>query len=396
MVVGLPGLLSALVEPAIGVLADSGRRRMLLLGGAAAYAAALLITAAVWSLPSLLLAMIVLYPASGAFVGLSQGTLVDLDPARHERRMLAWSLAGGAGSMVGPVLLAAAVAAGGGWRPPFVVLAILTVVLAVGARRIPMDRTDSGSPTPALVAQGNSAHNSEHGSEGTDGGEAGDDGTSGEGGEGGEDGETAGTPMWRRVLAALRAPRVARLLVVLQLTDLLGDVFLGFLALYLLDVARTGVGEAMLAVSVWTGGYMAGEALLLGPLRRVPGRRWMRASALATTVAFPVFLLATGPWGAGLSGWSGASFARLGLLALLGIGHAGWYALPKSWLFAALPGRSGTALALESLASFVGYLLPPAIGLLASAVGLDRALWALLLAPIAVLVMVPDPGERPC
>jgi FSR family fosmidomycin resistance protein-like MFS transporter len=343
----VPGVVSALWEPVIGMLADGRRRRALLLGGGVTYAASLLVAAAAWDMPSLLLAMLVLYPASGAFVGLSEATLIDLDPARHERRMLAWSLAGGAGGAVGPLVLAAAVAAGGGWRAVFVAMAVAAVALVAGARGVPFH---PAGPAP----------------------DAGD-------GEGdGDEGEEGGG-LARRALAALRAPRVGRWLAVIQLTDLLGDVFLGYVAIYLVDVVRSRPAEAIVAVSVWTAGLMAGEAMLLGPLRRVPGRRWLRASALATLVAFPAFLLAGGH----------GTALRLGLLALLGLTHAGWYALPKSWLFAALPGRTGTALALESVTSVAAYLPPAGIGLLAGVVGLDRAMWALLLAPIAVLVLVP-------
>jgi FSR family fosmidomycin resistance protein-like MFS transporter len=364
LLIGLPGVLSSLVEPVVGVLSDGPRRRMLVLGGGIAYAAALLATAAASGMPTMLLAMIVLYPASGAFVGLSEAVLIDLDPAGHERRMLAWTLAGGVGAAGGPLVLAVAVAAGGGWRAAFVAMAVAGVALVVGARRVPMRGADDGED-----------HDEDH--------HEGEDRVGG----GASGGVVVGT---RRALAALREPLVGRWLAVIQLTDLLGDVLLGYLALYLVDVAGTDPGEAVLGVSVWTGALLAGEALLLGPLRRVPGRRWLRASALGALVAFPAFLLVSG----GRPGGVGGTALRLALLAAMGVLHAGWYALPKSWLFAALPGRSGTALALDSVTSFVGYLLPPGVGLLAVSFGLDRALWALLVAPVAVLALVP-PVRKP-
>jgi MFS transporter, FSR family, fosmidomycin resistance protein len=362
LLIALPGVLGALVEPVVGVLADGRPRRPLLLGGGAAYAAALLLAAGAWGMPSLLVAMIVLYPASGAFVGLSEAALIDLDPGRHERRMLAWSLAGSLGATAGPLLLAlaGAVAAGGAWRAAFAVTAVVTVAVVAGARRVPVHGDAPPHPAPRARDHDGPAW------------------------------PELGLGMARQVRAALRAPGVARWLAVLQLTDLLGDVLLGYLALYLLDVGQVRQAEAVLAVSVWTGALMAGEALLLGPLRRVPGRRWLRATALAATLTYPAFLLVTGHGtGGSQAGGIAGTALRLGLVALLGLAHAGWYALPKSWLFAALPGRGGTVLALESLASVVGSLAPLGLGLLATEIGLDRALWALLLAPIAVLVLVP-------
>jgi FSR family fosmidomycin resistance protein-like MFS transporter len=70
---------------------------------------------------------------------------------------------------------------------------------------------------------------------------------------------------------------------------------------------------------------------------------------------------------------------------------AGWYAVPQARLFAALPGHSGTAVAVTNLAGLAGALLPLGLGLLAARVGLGAALWATLLGPAAVLLLVPRP-----
>jgi FSR family fosmidomycin resistance protein-like MFS transporter len=77
------------------------------------------------------------------------------------------------------------------------------------------------------------------------------------------------------------------------------------------------------------------------------------------------------------------------LLALLGLLNSGWYAIPKAGLYSALPGRSGTAIAVGSVTGFVGGLIPLAIGLLAGLVGLGPTMWLLLLAPLALLVGLP-------
>ncbi|HKE98151.1 MAG TPA: MFS transporter [Actinomycetes bacterium] len=334
VLLSVPGLLAALIEPALGVLADGRRRRALVLGGGAAFVAALLLAAAAGGFAPLLAAFVLMGPASGAFVSLSQATLTDLDPARRERSMARWVVAGSVGAVAGPLVLAAVVALGGGWRGSMWGFAALGLLLALLARGVPF--------RPAAGHE--------------------------------DDGLRAGLG---RALAALRDREVLRWLLLLELTDLAGDVLLGFLALYVTDVAGGSAVQAGLAVTVWTGAGLAGDAALLVVLRRVPGLRYLRAGALAVLLLLPAFLLAPGlP-------------AKLGVLALLGALNAGWYAIPQARLYEALPGRSGAAVALSSLAGLVGELLPLGMGLLAAAAGLGTALWVTLLAPLSVLALVP-------
>jgi MFS transporter, FSR family, fosmidomycin resistance protein len=130
-------------------------------------------------------------------------------------------------------------------------------------------------------------------------------------------------------------------------------------------------------VAVWTGAGLVGDVLLLAVLARVSGLRYLRLSALAVTLVFPAFLLVEGGGG------------KLVLLALLGLLNAGWYAIPKAGLYAALPGRSGTAIAVGSASGFVGGLIPLAMGVLAGMIGLGTTMWLLVLAPLALLVGLP-------
>jgi FSR family fosmidomycin resistance protein-like MFS transporter len=69
--------------------------------------------------------------------------------------------------------------------------------------------------------------------------------------------------------------------------------------------------------------------------------------------------------------------------------NAGWYAIPKARLYAELAGQSGAVLTLGTVTGLIGGTFPLALGLLAAAVGIEVALWALLLAPIALLVGLP-------
>ncbi|MDQ5821876.1 MAG: MFS transporter, partial [Actinomycetota bacterium] len=115
----IPGAVGAAVELAYGPISDAGGRRRLLLAGGLAFAAALLLAAAAGGFGAFLLALLLFSPASGAFVGLAQTALIDLEPERHEQAMARWNLAGSVGVAAGPLLLAATVALGGGWRMLF-------------------------------------------------------------------------------------------------------------------------------------------------------------------------------------------------------------------------------------------------------------------------------------
>jgi FSR family fosmidomycin resistance protein-like MFS transporter len=99
----------------------------------------------------------------------------------------------------------------------------------------------------------------------------------------------------------------------------------------------------------------------------------LRASVLAAGLLFPSFLLVPGLG------------AKLGLLAALSIATAPWYPVLKAELFRSLPGRSGLAVSLGSVAGLAGGLGPLAVGLLAQHLGLTWAMVPLALVPPALL-----------
>jgi FSR family fosmidomycin resistance protein-like MFS transporter len=68
----LPGLISVVGEPFIGLLADTRHRRALVLGGIVATAIGLSLIAVAQQYAALLLAECIMYVASGAYVNLSQ------------------------------------------------------------------------------------------------------------------------------------------------------------------------------------------------------------------------------------------------------------------------------------------------------------------------------------
>ncbi len=181
----------------------------------------------------------------------------------------------------------------------------------------------------------------------------------------------------KAVPSALRRGEVLRWLVLLQFSDLMLDVLLGFLALYFVDVGGTSAAQASMAVAVWTGVGLLGDFLLIRLLDHVDGIRYLRLSAVVELVLFVAFL--------GLRSFG----AKLGVLALLGFFNAGWYSILQARLYATMPGRSGTLLAVYNVFGLVGALLPWALGVIAQRVDLQAAMWLLCLGPVALLVGLP-------
>jgi FSR family fosmidomycin resistance protein-like MFS transporter len=333
LLLGIPSLVGSVLEPVIGLAGDTRRRRTLIVLGGIGFAVAAALSATAVGFWTLLLAQLVANPSSGAFVSLAQASLMDGDPPGRERNMARWTAVGSVGYVAGPVLIAGAVLSGIGWRGVLALLAAAAVPLAFAVRRISL-------PAP-------------------------------------RDGEEPGSAGVRALVAAVRDRNVVRWLALLQAGDLLGDVFHGLLALYLVDVASSSAIAAALGVAVWTGAGFIGDLALVALLRHVDSRAYLRASAIAALVCYPLFLPAP------------STSARLVLLATLGLLNSGWYALPKAGLYTALPGRSGTAVAAAGVAGLVSAGVPAALGILAGHVGLGPVMWALLLAPVALFVLTP-------
>ena len=330
-----PLLLGSIMELPLGILAGHGRRRRraILLGGAA-FILTLTGAAAARSFAGLLVAFVLFFPASGAFVGLTQSGLMDADPGRREQHMARWELAGSAGSLAGPVLVIAVLAAGGGWRSAYLALAAAAAAAWLGVARNP--------PVP-VPADGPGAD------------------------------PAAGTAAVRRVLGALRQPGVVRWLVLLQVSDLLLDVFTGFLALYLVAVVHATPEQAALGVAIRLGAGLAGDAALIRALNHVSGLVLLRASAAVTAVVFPAFLLA------------GGLVPKLLLLGCLSVVTAPWYPVLQAELYGSLPDDSGVVVSLSSAAGLLGGAVPLAVGLLAQRFGLAWALACLAIAPLLLL-----------
>jgi len=328
LLLSAPNLASLVVEPVLGVTSVTWRRRVLVLGGGLCFALALGLIAGAPTFWVLLVALSLLYPASGAFVSLSQAALMDLEPDRREHNMARWTFVGGIGVVLGPLALAGFVLAGLGWRELFAGFAVAALVLVLLVRRSP-DSTD-GAARPRLL----------------------------------------------ETLGAIRRREVFRWLFLLELSDLLGDVLLGFLALYFVDAVGSSRATGGLAVAVWSAAGLAGAGAMIPLLRRVDGLRYLRSSAVVSAVLFVGFLLAPG------------IEAKLALVGAIAAVNAGWYSVLKARLYGALDGKSGLVLTAGALFP-LNAVLPLGIALLAERWGLEAALWPLLAAPLALILLVP-------
>ncbi len=144
----MPLLAGGLLELPLGVLAGQGRRRRLvILGGGIIFVLTLLGVASARSFTTLLCAFVAFYPASGAFVSLTQAEVMDAWPDRQTQVMARWDLAGSTGAVAGPLLLTAVLASGGGWRVGYLVLAGIAALVWLGAYlRGPADPAVSRRP----------------------------------------------------------------------------------------------------------------------------------------------------------------------------------------------------------------------------------------------------------
>ena len=335
----------------MGVLAGQGRRRRLvILGGGIVFLLTLLAVASARSFAVLLAAFVAFYPASGAFVSLTQAEIMDAQPVRQAQVMARWDLAGAAGAVAGPLLLTAVLAGGGSWRAGYLVLAGISALVWLGALL-------RGRPQP----DGRSAA-----------------------AEADEAGQRPWTARFAEIGTALRDWGTLRWLLLIEVADLLVDVFTGFLALYLVDVAHLTPAVAALAIAVRLGAALAGDAALIVILERVSDLTVLRVSAAAAALLYPAFLLVPGV------------VPKLAVLAVLSAATAPWYPVLQARLYGSLPGRSSVAVTLSSAAGLAGGLGPLAVGLMAQSFGLSWALAGLALVPVAVL-LVPGrgaPGAR--
>jgi MFS transporter, FSR family, fosmidomycin resistance protein len=344
----VPLIAGSILELPVGVLSGTGaRRRRVILSGGLVFVAAVLGAGLARSFTGMLIALVVFFPASGAFVSLTQSALMDAAPDRQAQHMARWTLAGSAGAGAGSLLVAAVLGAGGSWRLAFIMVAGCGLAAWLGVTAA--GRTGMGGTG---AASGGATADDEVGS---------------------------GWPGWREAAIIVRRSGALRWLALLEISDLLLDVLTAFLALYLVAVAHASPAVAAVGIAIRLGAGLLGDVILIQLLERFSSRGVLRASAAIAGLLFPAFLLAPGLG------------PKLALLAGLTIATAPWYPVVTAELFGSLSGHSGLAVSLSSAAGLVGGLGPLAVGLLAQHLGLSWAMTALCLVPVAMLAV---PGGR--
>jgi FSR family fosmidomycin resistance protein-like MFS transporter len=339
LLLGLPGILNTLIEPVLMLLGDTRFRKHIMLGGGIAIILSLVAIAGTRSFPLVLLGMVVGFPASGAFVSLSQATLMDLNPGREPQMMARWTVAGSLANLIGPLILAGGFALGLGWRWAYFGMALLCLVLVgmTWARKIPLHPFVESSSSPT------------------------------------HSGKNLMSGLWE----AVRNPHLLRWMILLQLSDLLLDVLTGYLPLYFTDVTGFSVAQASLMVSVLMLAGLVSNIVLIPMLERFPGRNLVRISAWVAGILYTVWLLA--PW----------LWAKIGLIILIKLVTLGWYEVLQGEAFATVPGRSGTVMAINSVIGLLGGGISFLVGWVAAQAGLPAAMWILLVGPISLVLFVP-------
>jgi FSR family fosmidomycin resistance protein-like MFS transporter len=345
LVLGVPYILGSLIEPAIMLLGDSTLRRRLVISGGLAVALALAILANASSFAAVLFAMILSFPASGAFVSLVQATMVDLSPRRESQMMARWTLAGSLGDVLGPLLVSAGFSLALGWRWAFGMLAVAAILLIVVLLTQPFPNPGTIQPEKQFPATGIKK-------------------------------------LVSNLIEAGRNPQLLRWTALLQISDLLLDIFGGYVALYFTDVTGASPAQAGLVIGLWMASGLASDLLLIPVLEHASGRSVVRFSAAIAVLVYPAWLLA--PWVA----------VKIVLLALLRLSTLGWYPVLQGEAYASLPGRSGTVMAIGSLAGLFGGGLTWLVGWTANQAGLPAAMWLLLIGPLSLVLFIPPPAAE--
>jgi MFS transporter, FSR family, fosmidomycin resistance protein len=339
LLLSLPGIIAAFIEPFIGILGDVWRRRVLIITGGILFTLSLFMTSASYSFVFLLASFILFFPSSGAFVSLSQANLMDSDTTRHEPNMARWTLAGSLGVLSGPLLLGLFVSFGWGWRGTYAALASFsTLCLLAALRYLPPDSV-SASAFPSLRVVFDGFH---------------------------------------AAFASLKRADVWRWLLLLEFADLMMDVLFSYLALYFVDVARATESQAGIAVTAWLAMGLITDFLFIPIIdRQKDSIKFLRITALMECFAFGVFLLTPG------------FLPKLIVVIAVNLFNTGWYPILQGRLYSSLPGQSASIMAIGSVTAPFAKFFPFLIGLLADQFGLQTAMWILILGPIALLIGLP-------
>lgn len=333
-------LAGIVIDPFVNLLSDRLSKKPWILGGLLLLVVTSVLMGTLTSYPLLLLTFMVWYPANGAGVGLAQAVLIDFAPSDGARTMTRWTLLSSIGDFLSPLVVAAFVALGLGWTALNWLAAALWLwaALLLFPLRFPA--------------------RSEQTEEGEDG---------------------AQMSIWKNLRQALRDPLLLRWCVLTLIPNMLDEIFLGFVALYLSDILH--LNEALIALILilqmlasFLGLFLLDRVLKKRKLAPVPILFWL---ALITLAGIVILLVWHVLW--------------LTVLALLVVSFcsASWYPLAHAEAYARRPASSGVVRVVIGLGAPLEMLLPGAVGLIATRFGLLAGLGLLGLAPVLMLAFLP-------
>jgi FSR family fosmidomycin resistance protein-like MFS transporter len=319
-----------------GVLGDLWSRRVLITAGTIVAGLGLVCMGIAPGYVVLLLGVTLHGLAGGPFVGLSQASLMDASPGKHDSMMAWWTIIGDIGFLVTPLMVAIAYTLGINWRPLFLVGGGLFFIYAffLAGMRFPRPGTSS---------------------------------------EGEEEVETTFSSRLAAIKAAALNLDLLRWALILPLLEMPVNAFV---VLYFHDVVGLSAVLASTTLFIVIISGLAGRAILPWALRYVSGVRLLRWSVWLGIVSFALFLVVPGV---------GVKFATLALFSLV---ESNWYPLVKGQAYAIHPGKSGVVLSVTSLLSPVTSFLPLLVGAIASQAGLAWGLSVLLVGPVAAGVLL--------
>lgn len=340
----LTALAGLVLDPLINLFSDRRSKKPWVLGGLLVLSVAFFVIATTTNYLLLCLAFMVYYPAAGAAAEQAQAVVIDAAPEESTRTMTRWTLLSGIGDFVAPLLAAGFVALHLGWTELcWLACALwLLAALLLAPLRFP-------APSPVVSSQ-----------------------------------EEAETSVWINLRAALHDPLLLRWSALAIVPNMLDEVFLGFVALYLRDVWH--LGEALIALILTLqmlasllGLFLLERVLLPRHLKPVFLLTWLSLLTLAGVLAL---LLVHTLW-----------IVVMALL-LIDLSCAGWYPLAMAEAYACRPGRSGVVRAVINLGTPFDMALPGAVGLIAASAGILSGLGLLGLAPVLMLLLLPRRERR--
>lgn len=333
-------LTGLLVNPTLDAFSDHWSKPRLVLGGMLGLALGFALAGSSTSFGWLLLAFVLIGATNGAVVGLGGAILIDQTPHAALATTTRWVLLATIGDLLGPLLVAGTVALQGSWRLLMGSGALiwLAVALFLNAQRFTtlQTRTITDEVTqPLLRAIG------------------------------------------ANLRAGLHTPHLMRWLLLATLPSLLDEMFLGFAGLFLIDKLEVAPQMVSLALMAPTLGGLLSLAWLERWGKQMAPRHILSIVAVLTLAGLLAFITAVHAWMALLA------------LFLMGIGVAPWFPLAQAQAFAAMPGRSGTVGALQSLFAPIEIAAPLLIGLIAEQWGIQIGMSSFLLAPLLLLCLRP-------